>query len=846
MNVTQNEEFGRMEIGSILIYTAFFAALLSIIFTLKNRLLPLLMHQYPNHYKTSPLEDDKQENEEKKDYEGNKKSKNKKTEKKKGKEDEEVFDYILFLSLSFALFLLFYYFAVSDFSIHYVWENSGKDLDTYLKLTGVYAGQAGSILLWTFLMALSILVEDILRKYRTSKQKEVSDVSVHALSRIIALSVILIFLIILIVDDPFTPAHTFTIESIGPHGLEKVEINPYDYPEGNGMNPMLQNFWMVIHPPILFLGYAFSLLPFSYLLAKLIIRKEEVSALFWARLSWFFLTLGIGIGAIWAYVTLGWGGYWAWDPVETSSLIPWFTLTALIHSLLSVRRNGTNPSFPSIYATSSILLVLFATYVTRSGSWAQGSVHAWTESTTSNLILALMISIAFVSYGIIAYRYLTEKDDNENEKRDENTKEKNEKSKTGCKKDYLRTDYSNYLRYACRIASQICDACFAFIPVLLFVGMLVTRGSSSAPLFFETRLYPFLALVFIVIPFCATKLNRKRLLPLLAISLLSSLLIPFLTYSDLIYSPSKPFNSLFYSVGIFSISRELAASLLVAPSVFLIASSILGLLDLRKTNLPPILPPKTNESLSSKNNDKRKELKINKNKNKKVTKIKFYKAGSHIAHFGLGLLILGYILSSTWSYADTLEIETEKGFVGKYEFEKGEIHVEELPKKTIYTVDLIIYKDGSYLAKAKPKFVYYKELGRSIPEVEVINLVTEDVYIIINSLDPDRNGEIDKISFEIHVNIGMNLLWAGLLALALAILIRFSDPTETALTKISEYMTENSEHRNQEKDKIMRKEKKDRNKQENETKEMKKEKENKSWEIELDRELERELELRRK
>ncbi|MEM2900490.1 MAG: cytochrome c biogenesis protein CcsA [Thermoplasmata archaeon] len=740
-----------MEIGSILIYTALFAAILSIIFTVKNQF----------------LKDDKNE-------------KNKKCKDTMKKKEEDTFDYILFLSLSFALFLIAYYFAVSDFSIHYVWENSAKDLDLYLKLAGIYAGQAGSLFLWTFLMALSLVLENIHRKYRISKQKVVSDEKLHALSRIIALSVISVFLTILILDDPFTPAHTFTIETLGPHGLENIEINPSDYPDGNGMNPMLQNFWMVIHPPILFLGYAFSLLPFSSLLAKLFTKKEEFSALFWARLAWFFLTLGIGIGAIWAYVTLGWGGYWAWDPVETSSLIPWFTLTALLHSLLLLRRNMGNYLFPALYASSSFILVLFATYVTRSGAWAQGSVHAWSESTTSNIILLLIIAVAFISYGTIAYRYINEKHDKKNEADDKSGLRKR------TKKEYLSFVY------------QACDACFAFIPLLLFVGLLVSRGSASAPSFYETRLYPILAIMFAIIPFCATKFNRKKLIPLFIISILSSLFIAIFLSTN-----SKPNSVPFYSFGTFSITRDLAASILVAPSVFLLASSLISLVELQT--------------------DKRKHAKFS-------AKIKFYKAGSHIAHIGLALILLGYVSSSTWSYMGTIELEHEKGFVGEYEFEKGKIDIEELPKKTIYTVELAIYKDGSFVAKAYPKFVYYKELGRSVAEVEIVNQITEDIYITINSLDPDRNGNIDRISFEIHINPGINLLWSGLVALSVAILIRLFDPAENASIK-EENMVKKKKTKDDKKEIKM-------NKKEALDKE--------AWEVELDRELERELEQRGK
>ncbi len=700
-----------MDIGTALLYTALVAAVISLALTLKGLFIEKKVKKAT---RTKELKH--------------------KSKKANSDEDESLaqrLDIVVFMALSFAILLLAIYFATSDFSIHYVWEHSGKNLDLQMKLAGIYSGQSGSILLWTFLMAASLVIEDQRRKWALKNGKEATDDRTYALARAIAIFVIVAFLAILTLDDPFTPVHTFTIDSMGPHGLEKITIDPSDYPEGNGMNPMLRNFWMAIHPPVLFLGYAFALVPFASAVAGAMTKNDEFSSLFWSRLSWLFLTLGIGIGAVWAYEALDWGGYWAWDPVETSSLVPWFTLTALLHSLLARRKRPVNRALPPLYASSTILLVLFATYVTRSGAWSAGSVHAWSESAASNALLALMVGLALFAFGIVGLRYFK---DQKGEYIDEASDEKEDKESEKNKKVRPeKEDKKEKLDYRV-LTGQAGEACLAIMALLLFAGLLISRGTKASPSFYEPRLFPFIAIMLVAIPFCSAKLDKKRAIPLAAISLACAAAVP-----ALVSSGAPPL----YSFGSLALGRAESASIMIAPSMFLLGAACIGLTDIG------------------------------------ISKVrfrrKFYMAGPHIAHIGVALLILGYASSSTWAYSGELELENEKGFVGNYEFEKGEMHVEELSDRTIYTVELIVYKDGAIVGHGEPKFVYYKELGRSIPEVEIINLVSEDIHITISSMDPDRNGQIDRVAFEVHINPGMNLLWSGMCALALGIAVRFSD-----------------------------------------------------------------------
>src|SRR4030066_348120 len=163
---------------------------------------------------------------------------------------------------------------------------------------------------------------------------------------------------------------------------ETSEFEKSVYPNGVGLNLVLQTPEMVIHPPVVFAGYAFCVAALAAGLAYYAAgdRNWFMVALPWTRLSWVFLPLGIGIGAIWAYYVLGWGGYWAWDPVETSSLLPWLMTTAFLHTQLRHSRKGEYGVLSPALGMVSLIAVLFATFTTRAGSIWTSSVHAFGAS----------------------------------------------------------------------------------------------------------------------------------------------------------------------------------------------------------------------------------------------------------------------------------------------------------------------------------------------------------------------------------------------------------------------------------------------------------------------------------
>jgi cytochrome c-type biogenesis protein CcmF len=271
--------------------------------------------------------------------------------------------YIMTFFVSLATIHLLYLILSHQFIYKYVYQYSSSDLSFGLLLSTFWAGQEGSFLLWVFLTALMGLV-----MIKRSKEYEIYGM--------LFLNIVIAFFLLIL-----TKASPFTLQ-------EQIPV------EGAGLNPLLQNFWMVIHPPILFVGYAAIAIPMVLALAALVLKKYDdwlTQALPWTIFSSLMLGAGIIIGAYWSYETLGWGGYWAWDPVENSSLIPWITILALLHGLIIQRRNGALVRTNFTLAVISYVLVLYATFLTRSGVLADFSVHSFTNLGVNNYLIAFML-----------------------------------------------------------------------------------------------------------------------------------------------------------------------------------------------------------------------------------------------------------------------------------------------------------------------------------------------------------------------------------------------------------------------------------------------------------------------
>ena len=269
---------------------------------------------------------------------------------------------LTFVIITAALMFLMFLFMTSDMDYNYVWGNTSSDLSTAYRLAGVWSGAEGSFLLWIWFMSLVLVVEVLLQPRRNYLSRKFHSAFQSALT-----AILFMFILLLLDMNLFRETDSFARML---------------YPNGFGLEFSLQTPEMILHPPVVFAGYAFCVAALAAGIAYYLTGESRWHAISlpWARLAWIFLTLGIGIGAIWAYYVLGWGGYWAWDPVETSSLLPWLVATAFLHTQLRHARKGEYAVVSPALGMASFVAVMFATFTTRAGSIWTSSVHAFGQS----------------------------------------------------------------------------------------------------------------------------------------------------------------------------------------------------------------------------------------------------------------------------------------------------------------------------------------------------------------------------------------------------------------------------------------------------------------------------------
>jgi cytochrome c-type biogenesis protein CcmF len=278
--------------------------------------------------------------------------------------------------------LLIYAFVTHDFSIKYVAHTADVSMSIWYKVTAFWGGLDGSLLFWVLVLGLfsTIAIAVNAKRHR--------DMIGYVVATIMVVQVF--FLSLLIFNK--NPFQTF------------LTTPPAD---GQGLNPLLQNYWMVIHPPSLYIGFVAATIPFAFGIGALASgRLDDMwlgSVRVWMLICFFFLSLGLILGGRWAYEELGWGGYWAWDPVENAGLIPWFTATAFLHSAIIQEQRGMMKQWNLLLVILTFFLTIFGTFMTRSG--VVQSVHAFGEDNVLALqFIVFMACILIVSIGLLVYR----------------------------------------------------------------------------------------------------------------------------------------------------------------------------------------------------------------------------------------------------------------------------------------------------------------------------------------------------------------------------------------------------------------------------------------------------------
>ncbi|MGH9719379.1 MAG: heme lyase CcmF/NrfE family subunit [Bryobacteraceae bacterium] len=289
--------------------------------------------------------------------------------------------YSIWLLVTVASALLVYALLTSDFRLMYVWQNSNRAMPAAYKFSAWWGGQEGSLLLWSWLLATFSAVAVF------TNRRKLRDVMPWVVAVLMGTQTFFLIL------------NAFVVS---PFQLIAQDGSVIAAPDGNGLNPLLQYPAMAIHPPMLYLGYVGMVVPFAFAIGSLITRQPGDSWIHttrrWSLVTWLFQAVGILLGKNWAYAALGWGGYWAWDPVENASVLPWLSSTAFLHSVMMQEKKGMMKIWNAVLVSASFFLCIFGTFLTRSG--IVSSVHAFAQSPIGQYF------VSFLAIGIAATIYL--------------------------------------------------------------------------------------------------------------------------------------------------------------------------------------------------------------------------------------------------------------------------------------------------------------------------------------------------------------------------------------------------------------------------------------------------------
>lgn len=290
--------------------------------------------------------------------------------------------------------------VTNQYQVQYVYNVTSNSMPLYLKITALWGGQAGSLVFWSWLLS-AFASAVTLRKWDRDRE---------FLPWVIIVSLVtLVFFLgmTVFIENPFvsfwqTPTGIQTVSMFRPEGA--VAIAPSD---GKGLNPLLRHPGMVIHPPMLYLGFVASVIPFAFGIASLVTGRSDDRWIRltrrWMLVAWLFLSLGLILGSRWAYDVLGWGGYWAWDPVEIAAFMPWLSGTAFLHSVMIQEKKGLFKRWNMILIILTYSLVIFGTFLTRSG--VLSSVHAFSQSAIGPLFFGFIGITFIISLALLLHRW---------------------------------------------------------------------------------------------------------------------------------------------------------------------------------------------------------------------------------------------------------------------------------------------------------------------------------------------------------------------------------------------------------------------------------------------------------
>jgi len=579
------------------------------------------------------------------------------------------------LFTSIAGFSLIYLLMTSDFSIEYVATYTSTDLPAFYKFSALWAGNNGSLLLWAWVLTVIAAIVVTGKKNR--------DLMPYVGSVMSLVSVFFLFLLSYN-SNPFTKL-------------------PGALTEGNGLNPMLQNPGMVIHPITLYLGYVGFTVPFAFAIAALITKQTDDRWIKitrkWTIISWLFLGLGNLFGAMWAYVELGWGGYWAWDPVENASLMPWLTGSAFLHSVMIQERKNMLKIWNMVLIIITFGLTLFGTFLVRSGVVA--SVHAFGNSSLGMFFLVFTTLVMMASLYLVADRLKLLKQSSEFE-------------------GVISKESSFLLNNLLFVASAFSILWGTVFPIVseAFTGNKVTVG----PPFFNAINAPIGLAFVLLMGICPLIAWRRATLKNVAGNFIIPLVISAASAVFLIIAGiTKP-----YAVTAFAICFFVtAANLQDVIKGVLVRRSITGeglFLSLGRL--------------------------LTRNRRR---------YGGYIIHMGVVMMIVGIAGSNIYNQEITKTVKPGQSMqIAGYSVSYSGLQQTTKGKNTIVYADVNVSKDGQPPVSIRPEKVFYPTAEQPSTEPAINSTWAEDFYLTLAGWEQDQSA-----TFKVNINPLVKWLWTG-------------------------------------------------------------------------------------
>ena len=601
---------------------------------------------------------------------------------------------LFFMLIAFAA--LTYAFIVHDFSVLYVASNSNTQLPLLFRISAVWGGHEGSLLFWALTLSLWTGAVTVFSK----------SIPKDMLARVISvLGMVSVgfLLFMLLTSNPF----------------DRLAVAPA---EGRDLNPLLQDFGLAIHPPMLYMGYVGFSVAFAFAIAAMLGGKLDAAWARWSRpwtaIAWIFLTLGISLGSWWAYYELGWGGWWFWDPVENASFLPWLVGTALMHSLAVTEKRGTFKAWTVLLAISAFSLSLLGTFLVRSGVLT--SVHAFaTDPGRGVFILIFLIVVIGGSLVLYAWRAPSIRSS---------------------------VSFNLFSRETALLFNNVILVVVAASVLLgtlypLLLDALGVGKISVGPPYFNSVFVPLtipLAMLIGVGAMMRWKQDKpgrliKALAPSLVISIVAGLLLPLM--ADEYY---------------------FGAAIGLMLAIWITLSTLQGF-RLRLANKGYSLQVLASVPRS------------------------FY--GMSFAHIGVAVFIVGITLTSIYSEEKDVRMVPGEKFVLKgYSFEFKGAQSEQGPNYIAQTGNLSVTKDGQYITDLNPEKRVYLVQKMPMTEAAIDAGLTRDLFVALG----EPRGEEGAWSVRIYVKPFIRWIWLGTIIMALGGLLAATDRRYRLAKKMAE------------------------------------------------------------